>query len=151
MLMLTFELRLILETPLHIGPASPETPHLFTRDVRGRPCIPATTLKGLHRAMTEQVAAALKLPICNPPIAAQMCHPIAGKPACAVCRIFGSPWLPGRIRYRNLLATVTPVVETHIHGPRSRQRGVQLAQHSTEYEVLPAGTTFSASIDHQIS
>ena len=149
--MLTFELRLILETPLHIGSAPSETPHVFTRDVRGRPCISATMLKGLHRAMTEQVANALKLPICNPPIAAQMCHPITGKPACPVCRIFGSPWLPGRIRYRTLLATGTPVVESHIRAPRSRQRGVQLARHTVDYEVLPAGTIFSGSVDHQLS
>jgi CRISPR/Cas system CSM-associated protein Csm3 (group 7 of RAMP superfamily) len=151
--MLTLELRLVLETPLHIGAATdtPDTLHSFTRDVRGRPYIPATTLKGLHRAMTEQVATALNLRICNPPLSAQMCHPIAGKPACPVCRIFGSPWLAGRLRYRNLIAGTAPIVEHHIQASQSRRRRVQLTRHTSQYEVLPAGTVFSGQVDHQIA
>lgn len=151
--MFTLELRLVLETPLHIGGAAdtPDSLHTFARDMRGRPYIPATTLKGLHRAMTEQVAAALNLVICTAPTSAQMCHPIAGKPACPVCRIFGSPWLTGRLRYRNLIATSTLIIENRIQASHSRRRRVQLTRHTAQYEVLPAETIFSGQIDHQIA
>jgi len=151
--MLTLELRLVLEAPLHVGPItnSPDALHSFTRDVRGRPCIPATTLKGLHRAMTEQVASALGLPLCNPPVATQMCHPITGIPACSVCRLFGSPWLASRLCYWNLIADKTPIVENHIQASQSRRRRVQLTRHTAQYEVLPAETVFTGQVDHQIT
>src|SRR5258708_39556696 len=86
----------------------------FVRDSRGRPCIPAATLKEAHRFQTEQIAAALGLGVCTPPMPEAMCQPLgaSGQPACAVCRSFGCPGLPGGIHYQALAATPSPPVAT---------------------------------------
>lgn len=149
------ELKITFHTPLHVGggDTSADGVKLFARDVRGRPCIPASTLKGLHRASTERIAAAIGLRVCHPPDAAQLCHSTAATSACAVCRIFGSPWLPGSLRYRDLVlpnatTSVTPIIETRETAAQSRRRGVRLRYESSRREVLPAGTTFSDHIDY---
>lgn len=152
MLMLTLDLKITLETPLHIGTGDESaSPPTVTRDVRGRPCIRAVTLKGIHRATTEQIAAALGLTVCNPPLAWRMCQPLAGETACAVCRIFGSPWLPGRVFYRDLTTTATPVVDTRIRASQSRRRRVRLSIYEQPREVLPVGATFTGQVNHLLS
>ncbi len=125
----------------------------FVRDSRGRPCIPAATLKGAHRFQTEQIAAALGLRICTPPIPEAMCQPLGagGQSACVVCRIFGSPWLPGSIYYQALAATTTPTIAMVVTVSQSRQRRVQLERHVTQRAALPAGTRFQAQLNHRIN
>jgi CRISPR/Cas system CSM-associated protein Csm3 (group 7 of RAMP superfamily) len=146
--MATIDLKITLQTPLHIGTDSATTVTARSvRDARGRPCIPASTLKGLHRSATERVAAALGLPICGAPVASHMCHPIGGQAACVVCRIFGSPWLPGKVVYRDLVVNVTPLIETRFVVPQSRRRRVQIERRRVEYEILPGGTLFSGRLD----
>jgi CRISPR/Cas system CSM-associated protein Csm3 (group 7 of RAMP superfamily) len=146
------DLKLTLDSPLHIGigaSANPGDPHRIVRDARGRACIPATTLKGLHRAATEGIALALELPVCNAP--SQMCQPMNGQVACVVCRIFGSPWLPGIVRYRDLVVTSTATgasqTESRVTAPQSRRRRVQLDRVAVEREVLPAGLTLNGRIE----
>jgi CRISPR/Cas system CSM-associated protein Csm3 (group 7 of RAMP superfamily) len=143
------DLKITLDSPLHIGGGNttPGAPQPIVRDARGRPCIPATTLKGLHRAATEGIAVALELPICNVP--SPTCQPLNGQAACVVCRIFGSPWLPGIVRYRDLIATATSAVqtETRVTTPQSRRRRVQLDRVTISREVLPAGLTLNGRIE----
>src|SRR5437588_5721682 len=113
--MAAIDLKITLLSPLHIGTGtaqeSAEQALSFVRDVRGRLCIPASTLKGTHRAATEHIAAGVGLSICNPPTANRMCHPLRGTSACPVCRIFGSPWLPGRIYYTDLVSVAALKVD----------------------------------------
>ena len=153
--MLTLDLRIVLVSPLHIGagsdPSNAAGAQRFARDARGRPCLRASTLKGLHRASTEQIARALGLPVCHSPIAAQMCQPCAGEPVCAVCRIFGSPWVPGRVFYRDLIAASAsdkPGVDRRVRAAQSRGRRVRLAVYEQSREVLLVGVTFSGTINH---
>ena len=147
--MATIEFKILVRRLLHIGGnKTPGSPAPFARDSRGRPYVPASTLKGLHRATTEQVAAALGLKVCRAPIASQMCHPLNGENACAVCRIFGSPWLSGKLFYRDLPLTVAPVVATRVGAPQARQRRVQLGQCNASREVIPGPLTLTGHIDH---
>src|SRR5262245_56523168 len=101
--MTTVNLQITLHSPMHIGAIAyrelpGDKPAPIVRDVRGKPCIPAATMKGLHRAAVEQIAQALGLKICRAPVAAHMCHPLGVQTAqtaqsahmtqiaCAVCR-----------------------------------------------------------------
>src|SRR5258707_3804469 len=146
MFMLSIDIQITFETPVHIGATGNR--EAVARDLRGRPCIRASTLRGAHRAATEQAAAALGLSVCKAPIAHRMCQPISGEPFCAVCRIFGSPWLPGKIYHRELITTEAPQIEAQTRVSRSRRRGVRLTAYDDRREVLPAGTTFAGQIDH---
>jgi CRISPR/Cas system CSM-associated protein Csm3 (group 7 of RAMP superfamily) len=150
--MATIELTIMLKGPLHVGggPASARNVVPFARDARGRPCIPATTLKGLHRAATEQVAIALGLKVCHSPVLSQMCHPINSETGCVVCRIFGSAWLPGKVFYRDPALTVPPLTETRIAAPQSRRRQVRIERHATRREIVPGSLTLTGRIDHLI-
>jgi CRISPR/Cas system CSM-associated protein Csm3 (group 7 of RAMP superfamily) len=146
------DLKITLQAPLHIsaGSRTADGAAPFVRDARGRPCIPASTLKGVHRSATERIAAALGLPICGAPDTSQMCHPTGGQVACVVCRIFGSPWLPGKVHYRDLVANVKPLTMTRFVVPQSRRRRVQIERRQLNTEVLPGGTQFSVRLDCQI-
>jgi len=143
--MLTIELRIAAHTPLHIGGADHSA--AIVRDSRGRPCIPAVTLKGLHRATTQQVADALGLTVCGSRSTNRMCQPLGKQTACVICRLFGSPWVAGALRYRDLLTTANPYMATLTHVPQSRRRRVQLGRSIVSREVLPAGTIFTGQID----
>ncbi|MEP7286399.1 MAG: RAMP superfamily CRISPR-associated protein [Chloroflexota bacterium] len=155
--MLTIDLKITATTDLHIGvgSSSGSMPMMLARNSRGRPCIPATTLKGLHRAAAEQMIAALGLWVCDAPIVTRMCHPlhgqINGQTACMACQIFGSPWLPGRIYYRDLVAAREAITVTRTRSAQSRQRGVRLALKTEQYEVLPAETIFTGQIQHTLT
>jgi CRISPR/Cas system CSM-associated protein Csm3 (group 7 of RAMP superfamily) len=105
------------------------------------------TLKGLHRAITEDVAGALGLTVCGARDMNQMCQPLGKQAACVICRLFGSPWVEGMMRYRDLLTTASPYTATLTHAPLSRQRRVQIGRSIASREVLPAGTTFTGQID----
>jgi hypothetical protein len=150
--MLTLDLKITLETPLHIGTGEEsEIAQPVARDSRGRPCIRASTLKGIHRAATEQIAAALGLSVCDATLARRMCQPLPGETACAVCHIFGSPWLPGRIFYRDLTTNAAPVVDTRVRAAQSRRRHVQLSIDEQAREILPASVTFAGQVNHLLS
>lgn len=149
--MATIELKIVLKGPLHIGgDQAAGSAEPFARDGRGRPCIPASTLKGSHRAATEQIAAALGFKVCNAPVLTQMCHPINNETGCVVCRIFGSAWLPGKVLYRDLALSGAPLTETCIAAPQSRRRQVRIGQHRASREIISDPTTLTGRIDHLI-
>ncbi len=154
--MALFDVKITLEAPMHLGTAeqrtgTPETQSVpLLRDFRGHPCIPATALKGLHRIATEQAAAGLGFTICESSETRHMCQPLAKQPFCVICQIFGSPWLPSRIYYRDLPATGTPINEIRVYAPQSRLRGVQKGRYYAVLEALPAGTVFTGQFDHMI-
>src|ERR1700694_1883151 len=105
-------------TPLRIGTESD-----VRRDAAGRPCIPATTLKGRLRVEVERIAVALGGSICKPPNAVTMCHPHAASPPCVVCDLFGSPWTEGRLYFEDLLTNATPILIARQRTTHSRARG----------------------------
>ena len=141
--MTVIDLKLTLQTPTHIGQGVP-----FVRDNRGRPLLSAATLKGMHRAATEKLAAGLGFTVCDAPVPEHMCHPLRG--LCVVCQIFGSPSVPGRIFCHPLTTSAVPIgVEVARTSLSRRRRLYQTTTHSA-YEVLPAGTTFTGEIKHLI-
>src|SRR6185295_12658314 len=73
--MLRIALKIVLNQPLHIGAGDRDKMLSLARDALGRPCIPASTVKGAHRTATEQFATSLGLRVCAPPLASQMCQP----------------------------------------------------------------------------
>src|SRR5262249_44153454 len=118
----------------------------FARDLRGRACLTAPSLKGLHRVSAEDVARSLSLRACDSSDFTKMCHPIGGNVACPICRIFGSRWIPGIIRYRDLVSSVKPITESRAR-TRLSKRGIRRSTETIQFEVLPSGTTFSGQID----
>jgi CRISPR/Cas system CSM-associated protein Csm3 (group 7 of RAMP superfamily) len=108
-----FDLRITFDAPLHSGATAQraDSPGIgvapITRDPKGRVCIRAATLKGIHRAATEQVALSLNLMACDSTVPQHMCQPAGKQSFCPICRTFGSPWLPGKVYYRDLTVTTT--------------------------------------------
>jgi hypothetical protein len=74
-----------------------------------------------------------------------------GQAACTICRIFGSAWLPGIVRHRDLVVTSTATgnlqTESRVTAPQSRRRRVQLDRNVVEREVLPAGLKLIGRIE----
>jgi CRISPR/Cas system CSM-associated protein Csm3 (group 7 of RAMP superfamily) len=62
------------------------------RDVQGLPYVPGSTLKGKLRHAAREVAAALGYRMCR-----EYCLPQEGQVPCAICRVFGSPFLEGKL------------------------------------------------------
>jgi CRISPR/Cas system CSM-associated protein Csm3 (group 7 of RAMP superfamily) len=93
--MLTFQ------TPLNIGSGAQRgtlADRAMIKDHEGWPYVPASAFKGCLRHAVEQVAAGLGILVCV--THQDMCP--RGEEYCAVCRIFGSPWLPGKLYFARL-------------------------------------------------
>jgi CRISPR-associated protein Csm3 len=96
-----FEVELIFSTPPNIGSGGQEgalADRGFIKARDGWPYIPATTLKGRLRHAVERVARGLGEQVCD--THHKMCR--ERTEACPVCRVFGSPWLPGPLRFTDL-------------------------------------------------
>lgn len=99
--MATIDVTLTFQTPLNIGSGAQRgtlADRAMIKDHQGWPYIPASALKGRLRHAVEQVAAGLSARVC---VTHQDMCPQDGD-FCPVCRIFGSPWLPGRLRFARL-------------------------------------------------
>lgn len=107
--MIPLQLKLTLESPLHIGGevrhnTHAKRPMLKTRT--GLPYVPATSIKGRLRHETEklirhQMGADA---VCGAPRPQYMCQPVTddGAGACPVCALFGSPWFESPLRFSDL-------------------------------------------------
>lgn len=131
--MIEITVTLQFKTPLNIGSGTQQgtlaqRAMLKTRD--GWPYVPASAFKGRLRHAVEQVAQTLGLP-----------QPIAithrdryQRQADIVAEIFGSPWLPGCLRFADLSLTGPPTVialretlKQEYRPPRTTQRtGISL-------------------------
>jgi len=92
-------------SPLHIGGevrqnTDADRPLLKQQD--GYPYIPATSIKGRLRHEAESFLRAMGYPVCNAPIAEQMCQP-ENAPVCSICQIFGSPWYEAGVYFSDLI------------------------------------------------
>jgi len=91
---------------------------VVTRNARGNFIIPASQMKGKLRHACEQILRSQNVPLCHPPRPDRMCPQIDkddegrllpqpdGQPYCLLCRIFGSPAYPSRLRFLDLLAAL---------------------------------------------
>lgn len=102
---LTYHVALL--TPLHIGTGLGFTKMVDDTIVRagpakgGRvslPCIPGSSIKGKTRSRCEALAHGLGLTVCGEP---RRCK--TRKSLCATCRLFGSPYSQGRLRFSDAL------------------------------------------------
>jgi len=130
--MTTIEVTLTFQTPLNIGSGAQQgtlADRAIIKDHKGWPYVPASAFKGRLRHTVEQIAAALNARVCV--THKEMC-PIDGD-FCPVCRIFGSPWLPGRLRFArlNLIGPdwLIKRLQARRNPPRTTQRsGVALSR-----------------------
>ncbi len=122
----------------------------LTRDARGLPVIPASTFKGRLRHEVERLVPVMRpnepAP-CGSPVAERMCQ--GDGPVCPVCRLFGSPWLPGKLTFSDLTLAEPKFLQTIEHPPPgalrygvglSRQRRVAEDQLLYTTEVFQPGT-----------
>jgi len=103
--MTTIDLTLTFQTPLNVGSGAQRgtlADRAMIKDDRGWPYVPASALKGRLRHAVEQAAAGLRHRVCV--THQDMCPDDEGY-VCPVCRIFGSPWIPGRLRFERLKLT----------------------------------------------
>ena len=100
--MVTIDLTLTFQTPLNIGSGAQRgtlADRAMIKDDQGWPYVPASALKGRLRHAVEQVVAGLGQRVC---ITHQNMCPDESGYVCPVCRIFGAPWVPGRLRFAQL-------------------------------------------------
>lgn len=119
--MVTIDLTLTFQTPLNIGSGTQRgtlADRAMIKDDRGWPYVPASALKGRLRHAVEQVAAGLGHRVC---VTHQDMCPSEDGYVCPVCRIFGAPWIPGRLRFTRLA----------LSGPRELVRLMEDRQHQT--------------------
>jgi CRISPR-associated protein Csm3 len=132
--MITIDLTLTFETPLNIGSGAQRgtlADRAMIKDDRGWPYVPASALKGRLRHTVEQVAASLGFRVCD--THRKMCR---GDDPCAACRIFGAPWVPGRLRFerltlsgpQELIASLEAHTSNQRYPPTSHRYGVAISR-----------------------
>jgi CRISPR-associated protein Csm3 len=119
--MTTIDLTLTFETPLNIGSGAQRgtlADRAMIKDDRGWPYVPASALKGRLRHAVEQIAVGLGDHVCD--THRNMCRDEAR--ACRVCRIFGAPWIPGRLRFERLTLSGPQELVELLEARTSKQR-----------------------------
>ncbi len=99
--MIEIDVKLIFDTPPNIGSGAQVgtmADRAFIKARDGWPYIPATAFKGQLRHMVEQIVRGSGKAVCD--THHNMCRERAL--ACPVCAIFGSPWIPGCLRFVDL-------------------------------------------------
>lgn len=99
--MAEIEVTLTFRTPPNIGSGAQEgtlADRAFIKAHDGWPYIPATAFKGRLRHAVERAARGMGIHVCD--THRKMCRD--EDTACPVCRVFGSPWVPGRLRFVDL-------------------------------------------------
>lgn len=144
----TLELELTCDTPTRIGGIGADV----RRDWAGRPCIPATTLKGRARVETSGLALSLSLPVCTPRAA---CDLRPANAPCTMCRLFGNRRVEGDVYFADLIADAEPVLIESNRMAHSRVRGVALDPDGDREQfrvlALPAGTHCKGTVHHRIA
>lgn len=121
--MLTFTITLCFTSPPAVGSGAQEgtlAQRGFIKDRNGWPYIPATAFKGQLRHAVERAAQGLSQRICA--THRKMCRDGAG--ACPACRIFGSPWLPGRLRFVDLTLSGPPELVARQKSASQKERRI---------------------------
>ncbi len=160
-------------SPFRVGSGlgcTPDLDHTAVRDADGLPYIPASMLKGRVRSLCKKVALTLAdtTPayegICDTLHSSEGCKPFPGRSPCIICRMFGSRFFEGALRFtdgllseevRNelrLRRSICPgKLDFELHQPRAqvginRRRGVAQAKILFRGETLPETLSFTARI-----
>lgn len=99
--MTEIQVTLTFTTPPNIGSGAQEgtlADRGFIKARDGWPYVPATAFKGRLRHAVEQVVRGLGVEVCD--THRKMCRHVES--ACPVCKVFGSPWITGRLRFVDL-------------------------------------------------
>ena len=99
--MTEIQVTLTFTTPPNIGSGAQEgtlADRGFIKARDGWPYVPATVFKGRLRHAVERVARGLGVEVCD--THRKMCR--QAELACPVCKVFGSPWITGRLRFVDL-------------------------------------------------
>jgi len=123
--MIEMDVTLTFETPLNIGSGAQhgtfaDRAMIKTRD--GWPYVPASAFKGRLRHAVERIAHAQGLSDCV--THRHTCRPEQGEP-CPVCRVFGSPWVTGRLRFVRLVLVGPADVVAGLEELKRQQRVVR--------------------------
>lgn len=143
------------------------------KDARGTPFIPGSSLRGALRSHVERIVRTFQPEIgngqgaCNPLDEKQWCvtkHAIDDWEAadeenrdeeraawllaetCAVCRVFGSPWLASRVRFNDLFGAPTVRAETRDGVAIDRDKETVKEGGKFDFETVPAGSRFSLEV-----
>ena len=130
--MVTIDVAMTFRTPLNIGSGAQRgtlADRAMIKNHWGWPYVPASALKGRLRHAVEQAAASLGAPVCV--THQDMCP--QDDSFCPVCHIFGSPWLPGKLRFARLNLTgpelLVKRLEKRKSSPHTMQRyGVAISR-----------------------
>jgi CRISPR/Cas system CSM-associated protein Csm3 (group 7 of RAMP superfamily) len=112
--------KLTFETPLNIGSGAQHgtfADRAMIKNRDGRPYVPASAFKGRLRHAVEQVARAQGLSDCD-----THRHTCRDDNPCPVCRVFGSPWVRGRLRFARLVLVGPSDVVTGLEELKRQKR-----------------------------
>jgi len=146
------------------------------KDARGVPFIPGSSLRGALRSHIERIVRALQSEVgngkgaCNPLDEKHWCvtkeaiddwkdDQVADNEnhderramwlfdkTCAVCRVFGSPWLASRVRFNDLFSVHTVRPETRDGVAIDRDKETVKEGGKFDFETVPAGSRFSLEV-----
>jgi CRISPR-associated protein Csm3 len=155
--------RLLMESGLHIGGGRDTlttTDSAVMKYVDDRPFIPGSSMKGAFRSAVERVSASLpKIRSCGLLVNNDtQCPTPQGLRAdvtraddqlfdklCASCRLFGSPYMAGKVRFNDLQviqATWAGLTEVRDGVGIDRDSECAVARIKYDYEVVPSETEF---------
>ncbi len=137
------EIEIVCDAPLRIGGDGVDV----RRDMSGRPCIPASALKGRVRAEVERLCRALCRPCCT---SAAPCR-TRGSVLCDICTLFGAKDVEGQVYFADLTADSAPILLARSRSPQSWTRGVTIQRESIRLLALPVGTHFSGTLRHRLA
>ncbi|HEY75750.1 MAG TPA: hypothetical protein G4O00_06165 [Thermoflexia bacterium] len=144
--MIRIEVTLTFETPPNIGSGAQVgtfAERACIKGLDGWPYIPASAFKGRLRHAVEQVAAGMGQAVCT--THHSMCR--KAESACPACRIFGSPWLPGRLRFVDLELSGPPeLVEQRRRGKRLHTSARHSVALSRARRVAEDGLLFATEL-----
>jgi CRISPR/Cas system CSM-associated protein Csm3 (group 7 of RAMP superfamily) len=146
--MIEIDVTLTFTTPPNVGSGAQEgtwADRALIKDRDGWPFIPATTFKGCLRHAVERAARGAGRQVCA--THRKMCRD--PQQPCPACRIFGSPWIPGRLCFVDLTLQEPDAAYRAVHRhPRiearygvaiNRRRGVASDALLYTTEVFRAG------------
>jgi hypothetical protein len=164
-------LQITFQTPFRVGSGLGRglgVDHTAVRNAEGLPYLPGSLLKGCLRSLCKRLA--LTVPaefggdICQTQAKTEVCKPPAGQEPCIICRLFGSRFWAGALRFGNgeldepwrtaqrlRLAVCPGRLDPWLGQPRhqvrlNRRRGVAQAQFLFCGETLAQDLTFTAKV-----
>lgn len=168
-----FKGELVLENEMHLGSGKGDgrTDSLVVRDLKNKPFIPGSSLRGVLRSLIERIAASLGKNPCL--LSSETCVTNSkdilqeefktllkekekvkiekflnnNSKICLVCRLFGSPVVASKIRITDLPLKIEKAEPSIRHGV-AINRDTETSQDKAkfDFEVVPKGSSFEFEI-----